>query len=226
MIYETVSQGTPLRQGDIFKSIPRIDISLKEISVLARNSIEDLSASIEAYEMSWEEAIQDQDVVEHKDTIPIIRAVLPVTIVSGIVVTQDCDAARADDVSLCEIASLGEIFKNAYNLKSVKSWAKTLTKDDTTTAKWFYLPEDRDFGFDERMAVDFMSILRLPRPHLETLKTFRIGRLTDIAYEHFKEKLSHFFRRYPVDPWYPLTKEEYQEYARERPGTNPYPWQE
>ena len=57
------------------------------------------------------------------------------------------------------------------------------------------------------------------------MRELRVGRLKDMANEHFREKLASFFRRYAYNAWYPLTKEEFEAYEKENPGTEPYNWQ-
>jgi len=227
MIYEALSQDEPIRQGDIFRDLPRVDISLQDLTVLTRSPITD---DIEHREMSWDDALRDgaASELQHPEggsAVRVLRAVLPVCPVTAIVITQDCDAAHAEDMSLCEISDLPRVFKNAEKLSSTGRWVKNLTRQGTDTTKWFYLPPDPAFGIVARMAVDFQSVLRLPRPHLEKLKALRVGRLKPVAYEHFREKLAEFFRRYPYDPWYPLNKEEFQEYLEGHDGAKPFEWQ-
>ena len=78
------------------------------------------------------------------------------------------------------------------------------------------------------MAVDFLSVLRVSRAYLEqNVATLRLARLNTLADEHFRERLSEFFRRYPYDEWYPLDKAEFDEYRRSKQEPiQPYPWQE
>ena len=76
------------------------------------------------------------------------------------------------------------------------------------------------------MAVDFMVTLRVPRDELEDIRDLRKGRLNEVADEHFRERISEFFRRYPYDEWYPLNSEELQAYTSEYPGTQAFHWQE
>jgi hypothetical protein len=92
--------------------------------------------------------------------------------------------------------------------------------------KWFYLPPDERLGFAEKMAVGFMVTLRVPRTELEALRDLRRGRLNAVADEHFRERISEFFRRYPYDEWYPLNQEELEAYTDEHPDARPYPWQQ
>jgi hypothetical protein len=83
--------------------------------------------------------------------------------------------------------------------------------------KWFYLPEDSELGFDKRMAVDFQVTLTVARQDLEAMRHLRKRRLNPEADEHFRERLAEFFRRYPVDEWYPLTAAEFSEYEKDYP---------
>jgi hypothetical protein len=227
MIYEQVATVEPIRQGDIFKNLPRIDISLKEILVLGSTAD---SETVE--QMTWEEAIQrpeqsEQPKAEQQQDSRLVRAVLPVYPVDAIVITQDCDAARAVILSLCEITALTNMNKAFATMTSPTRWAKELSRQDSENVRFFYCPPDHSMGFSERMAVDFRSILRLPEPHLDDLKTFRVGRLNRVAYEHFREKMAQYFRRCPYDPWYPLNKEEFELYAKEYPAgsVKPFDWQ-
>jgi hypothetical protein len=228
MIYEIVPDGEPLRQGDIFKQLPRVDVSLSELVVLAQDAE---SSEIDIRPMSWPDVLRDEEVSEQTDengeSTNLVRAVLPVTSIAAIIVTQDCDAVRADDISLCQITPLAAVHGGSAALNSPKKWAKFLTQQASDHVRWLYLPADTEFGFSERMAVDFRSIIRLPREDLEGLKNLRVGRLRKEAYEHFREKVAHFFRRYAYDPWYPLTKDEFVAYVGEYDEpVKPYPWQE
>jgi hypothetical protein len=117
--------------------------------------------------------------------------------------------------------------KGYATMTSPARWSKELSKQDSENVRFFYCPPDRSMGFSERMAVDFRSILRLPGPQLDDLKAFRVGRLNRVAYEHFREKMAQYFRRYPYDPWFPLNKEEFELYAKEYPAgsVKPFDWQ-
>ncbi len=228
MIYNAVSESDDIRQGDIFRRVPRIDISLEAISVLARDARED---SFTPVLMSWAEAIEDEEVAESatpaaNSRAVLVRAILPVCSVDAIVITQDCDAARACVLSLCEIVPLKIVHKDSANWTSPDKWQKLLSRQDTEALKWFYLPPDATVGFTERMAVDFRSIVRLPQQNLNDLRKFRSGRLGDVAFQHFREKIAHFFRRYAYDPWYALNREEFQAYAKNQgEAIAPFPWQ-
>lgn len=75
------------------------------------------------------------------------------------------------------------------------------------------------------MGVDFRITLRMTLEDLKKLLRFRKGRLNDVADEHFRERLSEFFRRYPYDEWYPLNLEELNEYKKGNPDIELLPWQ-
>jgi hypothetical protein len=205
MIYTFPDKTEPIRQGDIFIGIPRIDFSLEKIIL---------------YDAEQPREIQWEKLVTTNDSHVIMVAVRPVT---AIVISQDCDTIRAEDISLCEIKKFDEVYTSKG--KDVKGWVSILTQHARNNQKWFYLPQDSGVGFVERMAIDFQLTIRVPRIDLEKLIKLRKGRLNDVADEHFREKLSEFFRRYPYDEWYPLNDEELKCYQSNHEGTEPFPWQ-
>jgi hypothetical protein len=76
------------------------------------------------------------------------------------------------------------------------------------------------------MAADLRILLRVPRADLEGMLGNRVCRLNYRGKEHFRESISQYFRRYPYDEWYPLSKEEFEEY--EKGSVEPverFPWQ-
>jgi hypothetical protein len=114
--------------------------------------------------------------------------------------------------------------------KGAKYPSKTMsviTKHARINLKWFYLPPDPRMGFANKMAVDFQSVLRVSRLYLDQyLSQMRIGRLNEMGAEHFRERLSEYFRRYPYDEWYPLDKAELEEYRKNKPEPiEPFSWQ-
>lgn len=197
----------PIRQGDIFVGLPRVDISLKQVLL---------------FDESGESVAKWAEIAEKGDPVNII---VPVRPVSAIVATQDCDAIRSRDITLCEIRPFRDVEGKASEKTSPKGWKNLLTQHARINQKWFYLPPDDKVGFSEKMAVDFMVTLRVPRVELEELRDLRKGRLNPTADEHFRERISEFFRRYPYDEWYPLDQEEMKAYMNEYPDTKPFPWQ-
>lgn len=211
MIYEFPTIDEPIRQGDIFVGLPRVDVSLEHVLVVENDA---------TYEQSWADIAQAN---------AQIQAIFPVRPVSAIVLTQDCDAIRAADISLCEIRPFGEVdgaTKNAVNAKnSPKAWANMITQQARKNLKWFYLPPDARLTFSEKMAADFQVTIRVPGPDLRMMRVLRKGRLNTEADEHFRERLSEFFRRYPYDEWYPLNRAEFDEYRKEFTDVEPRTWQ-
>jgi len=130
------------------------------------------------------------------------------------------------DITLCEIRQFCDIERKSQNTSAPKSWKNIITQQARINQKWFYLPPDEKVGFTDKMGVDFLVTLRVPRADLEALRSLRKGRLNGIADEHFRERIAEFFRRYPYDEWYPLNKEELATYVAEYPDAKPFPWQE
>jgi hypothetical protein len=208
MIYDFIDDRVPIRQGDIFIGLPRIDISLNQV-VLVTDTEERVA--------SWDEISQ---------TDQPINIIVPVRPVAAIVATQDCDAVRSHDITLCEIRAFRDVERKSTQTTSAKSWKNIITQHARINQKWFYLPPDPRIGFTDKMAVDFLVTLRLPREELEGFRTLRKGKLNSVADEHFRERISEFYRRYPYDEWYPLDQDEMTEYQGEYPDATPFSWQQ
>lgn len=208
MIYEFPDTSMRIRQGDIFMGLPRIDMSLKNVLIVS-----EVGERI----ANWAQ------IAEKGDPVNII---VPVRPVAAIVATQDCDAVRSRDITLCEIRSFRDVERKSKDTNSAKSWKNLITQHARINQKWFYLPPDDRVGFSEKMAVDFMVTLRVPRTELEELRDLRKGRLNQLAEEHFRERIGEFFRHYPYDEWYPLDQDELKAYLAEYPDAKPFPWQE
>jgi hypothetical protein len=208
MIYERVESSKPIQQGDIFRNIPRLEISLAEIPVVDEEGTR---------VTSWQELLDE-------GTEDDITAVVKLKAVSGIVITQDCDAARGKDVSLALIDDFQQVTNKSP--ETPKSWWKHITNHAKSNLRYFYLPADESFDLPRPSAADFRTILRVPREEVMTQGGFRVGRLNSVAYEHFRESLAQFFRRYPYNEWYPLTKEQAEDYAESSPEpVEFYDWQ-
>jgi hypothetical protein len=209
MIYEFPDSTVPIRQGDIFSGLPRVDISLREVPVIGENN--------EQTVMSWEE------IAVKRESITAVVGLKPVV---AIVVTQDCDTLHGHDITLCEIREFRDVERKSQDTSTPKAWMSIITQQARFNQKWFYLPPDSRLGFTGKMGVDFMITLRVPRGELEDLRHLRRGRLNPTADEHFRERLSEYFRRYPYDEWYPLNPEELKAYMNDHPDAKPFPWQE
>jgi hypothetical protein len=211
MIYEAVVPSEPIQQGDIFRDIPRVDFSLSSLAVLDKN--------YQPTATTW------RDVLTSKPDAPI-SAVLAVKPVTAIVITQNCDAARGQTLSLCQIDDYLEATGQSSPPKTPKAWQSLLLRMSRQNSRYFYLPADSGFGLGDKSAVDFRVVLPVPRVDLESMRDLRINRLNQVAREHFREALSHFFRRYAYNEWYPLTRDEFAAYA-DQVGEQipPFDWQ-
>jgi hypothetical protein len=207
VIYLFPGDEDPIRQGDLFVGLPRIDISLKRVLVVAGG---------ETTERSWPELASEGKPVS---IIAGVRAV------AAIVASQDCDALRAPDLTLCEVRPFHDVERKCKETNSAKGWKNIITQQARVNQKWFYLPPDRAVGFDCKMAVDFLVTLRVPRSELEELRYLRKGRLNEVAGAHFRERIAEFYRRYPYDEWYPLDAAELETYRKDYSDAQPYPYQ-
>lgn len=209
MIYEFPPANEVIVQGDIFSGIPRIDLSLSDMLVV------EPTGQI-ATKLDW------NDIANRREPATVV---VPVRPVNAIVISQDCDAARSPDITLCEIRDFREVERNAKETKSPTKWVAILTQHSRLNQKWFYLPPYSKIGFTDKQAADFLVTIRVPRADLEARRNLRRGRLNSTAREHFRERIGEFFRRYPFDEWYALSPEELEAYSQKHPGTEPYPWQ-
>jgi hypothetical protein len=210
VIHETVDPSAPIRQGDIFHPVPYAVVSLDEFRVASPTGTR---------RRTWDDV-----------SYGAVEALLHIEPTWAIVASQDCDASNRPEVSLFRI----DAFNAVTGLeppesadRKAKWWSETATVKSRLSARWFYLPEEPSLGFTRRMAVDFCKVLHLDRQELESRRaSLRRGRLRRVAYEHFRECIAHFFRRYPYDEWYPLTKDEFEYYRGNHPGAQPFDWQQ
>lgn len=207
VIYESPSITDELRQGDIFVGLPRIEISLAALIIAGEDG---------ERVVAWEDLARD---------IEPVTAMVPLRSVACIVATQDCDASRSADITLCEIRQFRKVEGKCKETRAPKKWKNIITQHARINQKWFYLPPDNAIGFTDKMAVDFMVTMRMLRSDLLNLLALRKGRLNRVATEHFRERISEFYRRYPYDEWYSLNEEELSTYTDEYPDAEPFPWQ-
>jgi hypothetical protein len=218
MIYEDVDATAPIRQGDIFFDLPRLEFSMEEVFFREQEDEPELRHA------SWPEIVQNFSPQEIAGNVQVFVSVKSVP---AIVATQDCDALRSPDITLCEIRKFVDVERSCQNVNALKRFVQAITRQARLNLKWFYLPPDEGIGFKERMAVDFLATLRLRREDLEKFSFLRKKRLNAIADEHFRERIGEFFRRYPYDEWYPLSKEELALYNNDhgQEPSLPFPWQ-
>lgn len=213
MIYEVPAADAPIKQGDIFVRLPRLDFSLDGLTVVDRDD------PSEPEVVPWQELLEDG-----KQLVTALVAMRPVT---AMVITQDCDASRSGLITFCEIREFSEVVNEGKDVTSAKRRMQLITQQAKKNQKYFYLPPDPAIGFDRNMAVDYRVTLSVRRSDLEALRTLRKGRLNGLAEEHFRERISEFFRRYPYDEWYPLSADELAAYQANIPDADikPFPWQ-
>lgn len=203
MIYEKAKPTDPLRQGDLLRPLPLISVKLDSVQYL------DTDGNTE--QVPWtSETSREGDLVVH------------VNPTFGIVATQDCDAEHAPLITFFEIRE----FLSVENQQPPASpsaerllrwWVDRIITKSKENLNRFYLPADSSFGIDERMAIDFNTIFQTSRDGLVgQLGKLRIGRLIPEAYQHYRESVAQYFRRYPVDEWYPLTRAEFEWYSKDR----------
>jgi len=208
VVYEFPGPEAPIRQGDIFTRLPRIEFSLARFQAISEHD--------EIEVIPWDE------LAGSREPVAAIVAARPVV---AIVVSQDCDALRAPDITLSEIREFRDVERKGKDTTEPKSWMRIITQQARINQKWFYLPPDDGIGFQTKMAVDFMVTLCVPRSELAGMRHLRKGRLNEAAGAHFRERIAEFYRRYPFDEWYPLDEAEFEAYKREHPDAQPFPWQ-
>ncbi len=212
MIYENVALEAPIQQGDVFQNIPRVDYSLSELPVIDKDDKQRVT--------TWKELVNGNEAP--------VAAVLAMTAVHAIAITQNCDAARGRYLCMCEVGELAQMTNKTVPAEGkYRKWTEFINRQTRSDLRWFYLPADPSIGFQKRMVVDFRVVIPVPRLDLEALREFRVGRLTKVANEHFRESLAQFLRRYPYNEWYPFTKDEFEAYAKGcGEAVKPYRWQE
>jgi hypothetical protein len=209
MIYEAVNPASPISQGDIFTGIPCVEVPPDCVNVPQEDG--------QFRRLRWEDfALPPGEEC---------NALLPVRSVVAIVGNQDCDARRSVDLTLFEIRPFHKVEGKANPKTSDKGWVSILTQHARINQKWFYLPPSAQCEFAEKMGVDFQLSLRVPRVALEKMIDRRKARLNEIALDHFRERISEFFRRYSYDEWYALNLSEFEIYRKNYPDDPPEPFQ-
>ncbi len=218
-MYNTqLDSNEPIRQGDIFRWLPRVVITLGPANL---PQVTEPEESGKFKEIDWFQLSQSNG---------LAFANIVVRQVTGIVISQDCDTSRAENIAFCEIKPFSEVEGLYKEDLKPKSYIKIITDQSRKNQKWYYLAENPTLQFDKKMGVDFQSVFEVPRLMLETYKEqLRIGRLDDeVASPHFRERVAEFFRRYPYNEWYSFSLEEVRVYEEIQKGkVEPYyKWQQ
>lgn len=231
-MYSKSNINEPIRQGDIFRWLPKIDVVLGEALLPIITETNEMGEK----EVDWFQLAQTLISTGTTSDNGVKRVAVTVKSVYGIVISQDCDAARGENIVFAEIKPLKEIkmFRDMKEPPAPSSVIKMVKEHTQKNQKWFFLSDSRDLGFERKMGVDFDSIFEVKREMLiRHIEPLRIGRLEDeVAWPHFRERVAEFFRRYPYNEWYPLNAEEARVYEEDQKSSNPdyvldprYRWQ-
>ena len=205
MVYIFPDESKPIQQGDIFCQLPLPLIDLSNLVVIADG---------ELYSSNWADQMDE----------PNLEASIPLEKTWGIVATQNCDASRAPFISFFQIDTFSDV--TTLHPGSPKKWMDVITRKSRQEQKWFYLPVNDRIGFKDKMAVNFLRVFQIQLSDLQQNIALRKGRLNKIAYEHYRESIAQYFRRYPYDEWYPLDNQEFAKYNERNEGCIiPFEWQ-
>jgi hypothetical protein len=211
--YDLLEPDCSIMQGDIFYPLPCAEINLAKMQALKKVSSQEMLAT----DSNW-------DSLSGQNNIVISVAVQKTW---GIVATQNCDASRIPDISFFQIEPYRYINDRAPPEERHDSWISIITDRSCKNASLFYLPVDERLGISERMVINFHKVFRLPRLDLVNSIKLRKGRLTKVAYEHYRESIAQYYRRYPYNEWYSLNNDEAAFYASKGrcKEEDLYPWQ-
>jgi len=214
VIYTYPEPTEPIRQGDLYQCVPRIQV------ILGSDYLPEILETVEggSRAIEWMQFQQSEE--------PVLANVF-IRSVTGIVITQDCDTLRAENIAMCEVRPFSSVEKWFTETTKPKKFLDIVTRHARVNQKWYYLPPDTRLGFIKKMGADFTSVFEVPREMLESHREdLRLGRLNDdVACPHFRERVAEFFRRYPYNEWYPLTKEETDLYESDKGCVERYSWQ-
>ncbi|MCD6556427.1 MAG: hypothetical protein J7K64_04465 [Bacteroidales bacterium] len=222
VFYYSKNKSISLGQGDIFSYLPFFNINSSIVDVI--------------FPGDEEPVYKETDLAEYvpSDSGVLKNVVTDVILKPGIVITQNCDVLRSDYISFCEIGRFDDIETSLNEKTSELNKLLFLTKKYAHQEKYFYLQDDDRF-FSDRMAVDFSRIYQIKRTLLEKMINKRIASLGKIPLEHFRVKISNYFKRFAYDGWYMLNKDEFEafyKYKQEKEKRKneldlikPFPWQ-
>ncbi len=204
-MYTTLGIDEPIRQGDIFRYLPKIEILLGESNLPLVTELQDTGS----IPVDW---------LERAEFKEYLSANIQVKPVFGIVISQDCDASRDYEITFAEIKPFSEFYVGFGETMKPKSRVSIITTHAQENYKWYYLKKNSGWKFISSMCVDFRSIFHVPRDMLiGYIDPMRLGRLDDsVAYPHFRERVAEYFRRYPYNEWYPFNKDELDYYESDK----------
>ena len=154
-----------------------------------------------------------KDIAENDESYPIVTEVKSCF---AIVISQDCDCVRDDEISLFKIT----ICSKLANKTSPKAIFEQILRIHHSNSL-MYLPQDNKSNFPNKMQINFSSIISIKRKNLEKMKNFRLFRLNDESFDHFRNKVKDFILRYSFTESYPFTAEKFEQYAIMRKNQSP-----
>lgn len=221
--YIEATKGEEIEQGDIFLGLPFFEMDSSEIYRMKESS-----------ERVYKPIRTNLEDIDFKEESEVTNMLINAKIRPSIVITQNCDLDRADGyISYCAIRKYADFDKTQLKTPLSGKQLNTIVRQSDEQRKYFYLPQE-DNDFPDRMAVDFSLIGHIKKDVAKRLIEKRKFRLNDLALEHFKVKLSFYFKKYAYNRWYVLDKDEFAEYynhcsksdsPEELSGISPFPWQ-
>lgn len=213
MCYDLLEEDFSIRQGDIFYPLPCPEFNLTRMQVLEKVGSQEMLT----LDSDWNSLCEQDSIV--------ISVALQKT--WGIVATQNCDASRIPDISFFQIMPYLSINQTPPPEDKHDKWISIITDRSCKNASIFYLPIDERLGICERMIINFHKVFHLPREDLVNNIKLRKGRLARVAYEHYRESIAQYYRRYPYNEWYSLNSDEAAFYISKGRCEEDelYPWQ-
>ncbi len=213
-MYSFPDNNAPIRQGDIFRWLPKVNILLgdAQLPIMTKSDTDGIHA------IDWFQLAESGGTA-------LTNTIIKPTI--GIVLTQDCDASRCLNIVFSEVDLFSKIYSGYKDDLKPAKVVNIVTVHSRKNQKWYFLAENSRIGFSKKMGANFESVFEVPRTMLETYRDkMRLGRLDDdVAWPHFRERVAEFFRRYPYNEWYPLNLDEVKAYEEEKKTrVERYPW--
>jgi hypothetical protein len=125
--------------------VPRVELSLSQLPVVD---------GLQTRRATWSDIVRDTvppGTLEGPQPIAAIVAVKPVL---GVAITQNCDAARARDIGLCQVAKFLTVAGQKEVPQNAKKWQSLIIRMVWTNPILFYLPAAPEFGLSDCMAAD------------------------------------------------------------------------
>jgi hypothetical protein len=127
MIYDFPEPSSPISQGDIFTSVPILDLPDDELPIIDDKNI--------PRALPWE------GFASAGENVSAIIAVRPTI---AIVATQECDALRAPNITLFEVRPFRDVERKSKDTSKPSKWVPIITQHARVNQKWFYLRQMKE----------------------------------------------------------------------------------